>query len=494
MKIEIARILKIYPAFVFLLPVFFVFHGYAEHYDFIPAADSLKLTGVYLLAAVILYIISWLFLRNREKSSIFTFLLLAYYFFFGPVHDWLKNIFPGSIIIKYIFILPATLVFFIAVLIFLKKRKKTFFIITRYLNLLFLLLILIDAGLLLSGILSPPKNYNTSSGDFSACNNCPKPDIYLILADEYAGEQELAELFNFDNSRFYNELKKRGFYTVEKSISNYNFTHFSMASMLNMEFLNNINRKNSNVDDMNQSFKTIKDSKLFKFLTAQGYKIYNYSVFDFHGQPSIARPTLLPIKTKPLISQTFLYRMQRDLWYHLVTDLKIKSVIDKSLMADNSNNNKLYNRTLEAARNKDVQPKFVYTHLVLPHYPYYNNSDGRLRPPDSLTRELILNPDAYIEYLRFANTRLLQLIDSIKYISSTPPVILLMSDHGCRESIKGIEEKYQFMNLNSVYFPDSNYTGFYKGMSMINQFRVILNNRFRQNLPMRKDSTIFIID
>jgi hypothetical protein len=55
-----------------------------------------------------------------------------------------------------------------------------------------------------------------------------------------------------------------------------------------------------------------------------------------------------------------------------------------------------------------------------------------------------------------------------------------------------VDPKYHFMNLNSVYIPDGNYTGFYDGMLNVNQFRVILNSQFGQKLPLLKDYTSFI--
>ena len=69
-----------------------------------------------------------------------------------------------------------------------------------------------------------------------------------------------------------------------------------------------------------------------------------------------------------------------------------------------------------------------------------------------------------------------------------------MGDHGFREFGHETPEikKYYFMNLNSVYLPNKDYSRFYEGMSGVNQFRVILNTSFRQNLPLLKDSTIVI--
>ena len=42
--------------------------------------------------------------------------------------------------------------------------------------------------------------------------------------------------------------------------------------------------------------------------------------------------------------------------------------------------------------------------------------------------------------------------------------------------------------------PDGNNSGFYDGMSNVNQFRVLLNSQFKQKLPLLKDSTNFLIE
>ena len=97
--------------YLLLLPLFFVLHGYTELYNLIPLVDSLKLTGLYLLGALFLYGISLILFRNYFKASFFVFMLMAFNFFFGPVHDAIKKALPGSFISRYSFMLPLALVF-----------------------------------------------------------------------------------------------------------------------------------------------------------------------------------------------------------------------------------------------------------------------------------------------------------------------------------------------------------------------------------------------
>ena len=70
-------------------------------------------------------------------------------------------------------------------------------------------------------------------------------------------------------------------------------------------------------------------------------------------------------------------------------------------------------------------------------------------------------------------------------------VIALMSDHGYR-SFDLIDPRFlKTNNFNAVYFPSRDYGLYYDSMSNVNQFRVLLNSLFKQNLPILKDSLSF---
>lgn len=96
-----------YPLFLYLLPVFFVVHGFTENYDFVPAKDALLLAGLYIISSLIISLVFWLLYRNFTKANLAAFLVMAFHFFFGTVYDSLGKLFPGSFISKYSFILPA---------------------------------------------------------------------------------------------------------------------------------------------------------------------------------------------------------------------------------------------------------------------------------------------------------------------------------------------------------------------------------------------------
>ena len=475
--------------YLHLLSVFFVLHGYTENYPIISVKDAGLLLLIYLTAGLVLFGLSWLIIRNRIRAHLFATCLMAIQFFFGAFIDFLRIQFPGSLFSSYTFILPFLMIALITLLLLLRKSSRIFSQLKVYLSVLFLLLIVTDLVLLVYKSLSQDPTPVAATGNIQVCKDCPKPDIYLIIADGYPGLKSLRDNFNMDNTPFLDSLRKRGFHIVDSSHSNYNFTPFSVSSMLDMNFLTGIKGRKSDKSDMAVCYTTIKNSHTFRILSAYGYELFNYSIFDFKGQPSLAKPTFLPSRTSLITAQTFTARMIKEIGFHLVTTLHLEHFIRFVRMYDLDNNNLLKKETQQQVRVKSKAPKFVYTHLVMPHYPYYYDSSGQANPYTLLDDKYRSDKNAFISYLHYSNRQLLGLVDDIRKNADTPPVIILMSDHGFREFPGPVDPSYYFCNLNTISLPDSNYSRFYTGMSNINQFSTLFNTLFNQQLPLLKDST-----
>ncbi|MEO6613207.1 MAG: hypothetical protein ABIT05_15080 [Chitinophagaceae bacterium] len=490
---KLITFLRTKPVFIFLLPVFFVLHGYSENYNLVPVKDAVILALFYIGLGLGISLLFWPLYKSHRKAHLFAICILGYQFFFGSAFDFLKKTFNDSFLSHYSFILPVSLLAFVLVLVMLRKTKRPLLKPVLFLNVLLGIFILTDCGLL-----AIKANKKTAIAPvntvFSPCLDCPSPDIYLIIADGYPGKTELQDLFAYDNTAFENELQKRKFHIIDSSSSNYNFTPFSVSSMFNMHYLEGIVGSNSNKNDLSLCYNTLQNSALLQFLAGRGYEFFNFSIFDFARQPSLAVPTFLPRRTKSITTQTFTSRLKKDLGYHLVTTFKLPSLIKADRNRDLNNNTKLFSRTMEIAEQKSARPKFVYTHLAMPHYPYYFDSSGNAMSYTMLTDEYILDKKAFLGYLHYSNRKYLELIDHILAASATPPIIILMSDHGLRELKDSVDKKYYFMNLNSVFLPGSNYSGFYKGQTNINQFRIILNTQFQQHLRLLKDSSSFLVE
>jgi hypothetical protein len=485
--------------FIFLLPLFFVFHGFNEHYGKIPIPDVLLLWVKYSLAMVVLALLFFLPFQSFRKAALYSTAFYLVYFFYGAGHDWIKEAFHGSLVTTYRFILLLLLGLFLGLFLYLKKTSRRFHRLVLYLNALFLVLVVVD--LVEFGFKKPPFSeiinsatlHNPTAAKLTPCDTCNQEDIHLIILDEYAGEAQLKEVFGFDNSAFVSTLKAKGFYVVDQSRGNYNYTELSTASLLSLDYLQNLNGKNDN--ELYHIASTIINNNIFTgYLERLGYGINNFSIFDVNGTP--AMNTHFKPKVSLITDQTLWTRLEKDVGFHLLYTLKLDFVLKR--LNENIKKESLYPvrimdsvvRTL--SNKKGGGPQFYYTHLMLPHVPYYYNKNGqfiglqRYLHPGSLEEE----QKAYLEYLQYCNQKVLQFVEAILKNASRPPIILLMGDHGYRHET--VERKYQFLTLNAVYFPDRQYKDFYKGMSHVNHLRLLLNNRFRQTLPLLKDTSFYL--
>ena len=454
------------PVFLYLLPVFFVLHGFTDNYALVPVKDALLLVIQYLGISVLLALAFWLLYRNFHKANLTAFFIMAFNFFFGSVHDFLKANFNTTLITRFSFIIPATLIILFVLIIYIKKSKNSFSGIAKYLNVLFIVLLLLDAGNLLikSTKAGVPRVVNFPAKPIS-CDTCSKPDVYLIVADEYAGKTELKDIFSYDNTAFENDLSNRGFHILHNTKSNYNWTIYSMASLLNMSYNENLRSNIINNEDMFLCADRIETNNISKFFKQIGYQIYNYSFFDLADNPKPITPVFLPKRKALITAQTFTNRVNKALWFNFASQEKIQNILNHNLY----NNLEIDSLLRENIKEKKIAPKFVYTHLLMPHYPYYFDSSGKRTKTQGMMDENKVDKKAYIEYLVHCNKKLLELADYIKTNSTHPPIIIFMSDHGFRqfESSEKVDSLYQFMNINAVFMPDGNYSGFMMACQML---------------------------
>ena len=486
------RKIKFSEYFLLLLPVFFVLHGYNENYPLIKANDVWELLVRYFLVFGGLSVPFFFLFRSWRKTSVLLLLVMCFHFFFGNVHNSLKSLLHNSFATKYVFVLPFSFFLFVVAIVYLKKTKRNFSRLIQYGNILLLVLIALDVSLLTIKMTKHASHPTTPMENISACNQCDKPDIYFIIADEYAGKKELEDIFHFDNSKFENALKQRGFFINDSSKSNYNYTPHSVASILSMNYLKNIEGKNESQKDRNICYHLINKNLSIDLLSRQGYIFKNFSVFTFNSDlPPAFSPFILSGKNL-LTSQTFVSRLRYDIEFNLVSRYKIQSEMRRFGNMQLNGLDYLFKETESEALKKTNQPRFVYTHLMMPHYPYLFNKDGIRTAPDLVLEGSQIRQKDYIEYLQYSNNRFLELIDSILKNSSKPPVIILMGDHGFRHFSTNVPHEYYFMNFNAVYIPSKNYSQFYNGASGVNQLRILFNTLFDQHLPLLKDSTIFL--
>ncbi len=319
------------------------------------------------------------------------------------------------------------------------------------------------------------------------------PDIYIIVLDMYGRQDVLLKDLQFDNSKFIQELRNLGFIVPQCSRSNYAQTRFSLSNLLNMNYIP-FNGNEQLMDDMLED--GIKHSLVRNELEHIGYKTYAFATgFPFSEiddadqyfapkAPPYTQPSIQPFEA--LIVKATLLRLLIDLH-----PTSLAPTLNYLTFPFSGYINRLSN-ALNELRNIPTRsnPKFVFAHFMIPHPPYIYNSDGSIRIDDRYYREALNQPiseeyfkDGYIKNLNYTNNVILPILEEIINSSSTPPIIILMSDHGIRNENR--------MENFVAFFAPEIHEEIYPTISPVNYFRIIFNGIFQTTYPILNDLSFF---
>lgn len=491
------QLLEKRPYIVFLLPVFFILHGFWENAGFILFSDLLWPSFMLIAGSCILYLIFRLLLKDARKAGLMTLYCLGFYLFFGAVFDTLKAHSPWRFAYKYSVLLGVFFIIAIVIFLFLRRTRKDLARANFFVNLLFIVFILSDGAMYIAGLFSKQKNsQNAVTATIPA--GVAKPDIYLLLFDGYTSSASLKQWLEFDNSATDSFLLKKGFHIIPGSRSNYEATAFSMASFLNMEYLKR-NRKGKVPlrEEIIDCGVAIRNNKVASFLSNNGYRVVNYSTFDLANHPAIVKQDFIPISTRLILEETLLYRLCDEFnWFIKIYPWLGKFLPVISLEEKAKGTHKTIQLTIDESAKISDRPRFVYSHFLIPHFPYLYDAKGN-RQPDVFQPKGTRMQDtaaAYLDYLEYGNTQIRKLVDGIQANTHNKAVIILLSDHGFRGTD---DPKYRFLrfhNLNALYLPDKQYQHWNDSVSNVNHFRILFNTLFNQKYDILKDSFFTIYE
>ena len=490
--------LKKIPFFLFLLVLFFCLNGSVDNFGFVTTGELLVL-GLKIGAATgIAYALVYLCYRRYLAAALIVFFTSGWYLFFGALHDVVKNTTWLSPIKSYSVLVPLLIILSILFAIWIVKRPKYWQRLTFYLNILLLLYCVVDIVRLIAkaGAPSTLHKYAAIKIDTSAIQQ--KPNVYLIVLDEYAGRKSLQDSFHFGNDSFYNALHNLGFSNMPAT-ANYNFTAFSMASLLNMDYINRPdNSKDISQHDFMARLEEIRNARVFSIFEEMGYTVHNFSIFDVDNMPAInsgSGDQLLLRHTVLLTDKILHNRADREIGWAIPPRIKkwLPFFKNRSFFDQQQDNNKAINATRTFARKPPATPSFAYTHVLLPHWPYYADSSGKPNPESLvLPTASWSNKSLYLSYLKYGNGLVTQLLADI--VQNDPSAILLLvSDHGFRNYHDNRRyQPLQFDALCAVRMPGIQPTPFNR--SHVNFFPWLFNNAFGQQLPFLKDSSVALVD
>lgn len=483
------RILKKYPFFLVLLPVFILTHIEREYHGLIDY--SLVYDEILFLLAIppVVYGFSWLLTRSHRKAGILSLAILLVYYFFGETKDTLKASWPGTIWQSYTFLLIVFLVALIVVAILIIKNKWQFNKTYLFVNTVLILFVVFDLGT----VLWDSVNKKTTANQvFDWSSDSTKPDIYYFIFDSYTASQFLQEKFGYDNSAIDTALTKKGFRIVPHSHSNYNLTPFSLGSTFHLEYL---------VDaDTTQEYylkyylpgvRKVYENPLFPTLHQLGYDIYNHSIFDVSSYPSSVSSFDIWELNSIYQQHNLWKKMERDIGWRFPQWLGINRRTIYQYAADRDHHDSIaLQHIYETIKKQSGKPKFVYGHLFIPHSPYtFDSAGNKIAPIGIMPPEEDMK--AYTQQIAYVNTIITKLVDEILAASNKPVAIIIQGDHGYRFFDKG-KNQWEFPNFNAFYFSNGDYRLLHDSISNVNTFRVVANTFFKQQYPLLQGNRYFL--
>jgi len=477
-----------YSSFLILLPIFYVLHHNNELFGFISFKDSLIALLISSAFVAAIYFIS--------RSAVFTFLLTIFMLYFGVMHDFLKSITNGSIMSSYKLVVPLSLLLVILISWYFKKNPGKSKKFSVYLNLLMLTFIVIEVvNIGVNSVRYSSHHSLIYSGkkicdEFKAPADLDKPDIFFIVFDAYTNNSTLKQYWNFNNDSLTAFLMSKGFFTANESQANYNFTPYSISSTLNMNYLPQEFGTRGNVPSlMLRGVNSMTNNETTCILRKLGYDIRYFIPFNSSIEDIGLYKEFNDFSQKQLYNQTFPKRAEHDIMWNFLArpktpedDLAYKNFVRRA--AD-------IQRTIDSVKLCGSQtPKFVYAHFMITHQPHLYDSNGNLKKGKSLVQQDDLF-DTYTDQVKYANKVIQELVTSIQKTNKKNTIIIIEGDHGFR-NFPTDNNASQFPNFNAIYFPNHDYNDLYSKMSPVNTFRIVFNHYFGQNLPLLKDSSVFV--
>lgn len=309
-----------------------------------------------------------------------------------------------------------------------------------------------------------------------------RPDIYYIILDGYGRGDVLKQSYDFDNSEFLDGLRERGFYVADKSCTNYPGTAFSLSSSLNMRY-----HESHNPQEGYKAFaRMLRSHEVGRQLCDRGYQLIHFNTcFVPTACSDISHRSLgEPATWLPGGSRMMLLQLIRH------SALRFVNGGDRGLFAAQ------HRRALRQLADVPVfqGPKFTFCHLVAPHPPYVFKRDGQTDWNIDQT-----DRGAYIDQVVYLNHEVTKAIDAILAQSSTPPIIIIQSDHGPgfsrpKSGSNSMEEYVQerVPILNAYLVPESVRASLYPTITPVNTFRLLLSHGFGFDYPPLPDRNFLV--
>ena len=519
MNMEIKKNSKIFHPF--LIAFFPIIAVYSVNIGLIQLEQFIFPTLIIVGGAFLFFLCLKYVLKNAKKAALIVTLAFIIFFSFGHVYNMLNQVSIGDIdlgsnrILLPIFVISFGIGSFLII-----RTKRTLDNATSIVNTISIVFITVivamvgieafgcdecliqqtySLGIFSNQIMDSTLYFEEHS--FSVSESDSLPNVYYIILDGYPRNDVLKKHLDFDNSEFIDFLKQREFYVAENSYSNYSLSSTSIPATMNMNYINfltdELGEDSRSYDPLlGKDFGLYADNQVIKNFKSMGYKVAKIGSVPMY------------LHEIPLADLSLCYKS-----IHLMDNRLFDTVARTSMIGY------FIERWSEDLQRQIIlcafeelpkissyyeEPVFVWSHIMLPHFPLIFGANGEpITPGESL---LVMNnphvfegtdsswniKQQFLQQLQFANKKSMELVDKILE-NEKQSIIIIQSDHGSAFDVNlhdptDDDVHQRLSNINAIYFPDEKPREILMNdQTNVNTFRIVFNSYFGSDYDILED-------
>ena len=505
----------------FLIAFFPIMAIYSVNIGLIQLEQFIFPTILIVGSALLFFLCLKYILKNGKKAALIVTLAFIIFFSFGHVYNMLNQVSIGDTDLgSNRTLLPIFVISFGIGSFLIIRTKRTLDNATSIVNTISIVFITVivamvgieafgcdecliqqtySLGIFSNQIMDSPLYFEEHS--FSVSESDSLPNVYYIILDGYPRNDVLKKHLDFDNNEFINFLKQREFYVAENSYSNYSLSSTSIPATMNMNYINFL------VDELGE------DSRSYDPLLGKDFGLYadNQVIKNFKSMGyKVAKIGSVPMYLHeiPLADLSLCYKS-----IHLMDNRLFDTVARTSMIGY------FIERWSEDLQRQIIlcafeelpkissyyeEPVFVWSHIMLPHFPLIFGANGEpITPGESL---LVMNnphvfegtdsswniKQQFLQQLQFANKKSMELVDKILE-NEKQSIIIIQSDHGSAFDVDlddptDDDVHQRLSNINAIYFPDEKPREILMNdPTNVNTFRIVFNSYFGSDYDILED-------
>jgi hypothetical protein len=474
------------PVYPFLLSAYPILSLMAYNLGEIDSQAIARPLAVAMLLTLVLIGALYSLMRDWHKAAFVTGACSFLFFTYGH----LRIIFRDAAWVQHTVLVPVWAGLFLLTLIMTYRTNKSLEAASLGLNALWLIFIVLPVFQMVTFEQRVVKNlemldHPSGMRVTSIPDPTSLPDIYYFILDSYTNADTLQTVYGYDNSEFLNGLEGLGFFIAGCSQSNFDRTELSLASSLNLDYLQTLRPELTPERREKLPLRTmIQHSLVRRTLEESGYQTITFATGFAWSELRDADQFIQPELPFSALSE-FEVLLLRTTFMKALQDGGLVNYQVHEYRRFSERTHLILERLPELAA--QTGPQFYFVHILEPHPPFVFNADGTDADAGSFfnaqgkyTAESYAR--GYIHEVEFINREMLGLVRALIENSSIPPVIIIQGDHGPWFQ----PPQYAMSILNAYYMGGRNDT-LYATISPVNTFRIVFNEYLGADYSLLED-------